>query len=70
MSVGNKAAGVECARLIREGGVRNVDLAAVIGVHPKRISQWKHQRHPPAAYAPAAIKWGLLVLGKSVKIKP
>lgn len=70
MPSGNTAAGEEVSKLIRESGCRMKDIAAVLNTQPKIISRWKLRRVLPPSYAPAAIKWALLMLGKTIKVKP
>lgn len=69
MSSGNTLAGEEVSRLIIESGCRTGELARAMNVEARTVSRWKHRRVDPPSYAPAAVKWGLLVLGKSVKVR-
>lgn len=60
----------EVHRLICDSGCRTSDLARAMNTEAKIVSRWKHRRAQPPSYAPAAIKWALLTLGKTVRIKP
>jgi DNA-binding transcriptional regulator YiaG len=70
MSSGDERAGEEVSRLIKESGCGTSDLARAMNTEAKTISRWKHRRVDPPSYAPAAVKWALLILGKTIRVKP